>query len=279
MFHSSYCVREHQNLFCLRYIHLQEHRRRIAQHNMGANESTEREAMVEESDDGSSIPSERCVDATQYNPLTVVAASKALPGLFTKMRDVKTTSADFVKYSKRVMTILTEEALAEFPSKMIAIQTPCGPCEGVQTVDLSNVCAVSIVRSGDALVEVVRNIVPEVSVGKILIQRDESHPDKIPELIYSKLPKNTKYVLLCDPMLATGGSALTALDLLTVKYKIPPKNIIFANVICCPEGLEALAKAYPRVRIVTTMVDSHLNNDKYIVPGLGDYGDRFFGTT
>jgi uracil phosphoribosyltransferase len=74
-------------------------------------------------------------------------------------------------------------------------------------------------------------------------------------------------------MLATGGSAIMALDVLTVKYKIPQRNIIFANVICCPEGLTAMAKSYPRVKIVTAMVDSHLNHDKYIVPGLGDYGD------
>jgi uracil phosphoribosyltransferase len=247
---------------------------------MGASESTEEAAsMQEESDVASSLPLETCVDATQYNPLTVVSTSKALPGLVTKMRDVTTSNTDFVKYSKRVMTLLAEEALAEFPSKMITIQTPCGPCEGVQTVDLSSVCAVSIVRSGDALVEVVRSIVPEVSVGKILIQRDESHPDKVPKLFYSKMPKTCTHVLLCDPMLATGGSAIMALDVLTVKYRIPPKNIIFANVICCPEGLEALAQAYPRVKIVTAVVDSHLNDEKYIVPGLGDYGDRFFGTT
>lgn len=266
-------------MFCLRLIHLQEHRRRIAQRRMGANESMEEASTPEEIDVVSSLPLETGFDATQYHPLAVVSTSKALPGLVTKIRDVTTSNADFVKYSKRIMTILAEDALAEFPSQTITVQTPCGPCEGVQTVDLSSVCAVSIVRSGDALIEVVRTIVPEVSVGKILIQRDESHPDKLPKLFFSKMPKSCKYVLLCDPMLATGGSAIMALDVLTVKYKIPPKNIIFANVICCPEGLEALAQAYPRVKVVTAVVDSHLNAEKYIVPGLGDYGDRFFGTT
>jgi uracil phosphoribosyltransferase len=250
---------------------------------MGANESTEEQGEVVVDDKlvpmVPSVDPIPKIDATKFNPLTVVATSKALRGLFTKMRDVRTPSADFVKYSKRAMTILAEEAMAEFPSQSIIIQTPCGPCEGVQTVDLSQVCAVSIVRSGDALLEVVRTIVPEVSVGKILIQRDESHPDKLPKLFYSKLPKKkVKYALLCDPMLATGGSAIMALDVLTVKYKIPQKNIIFANVICCPEGLTAIAQSYPRVKIVTAMVDSHLNHDKYIVPGLGDYGDRYFGT-
>mmetsp|Transcript_2395 Transcript_2395/g.2891 ORF Transcript_2395/g.2891 Transcript_2395/m.2891 type:complete len:239 (+) Transcript_2395:3-719(+) len=219
------------------------------------------------------------VDFTKYNPRVVVCQSNALRGLFTKIRDVHTSNVDFVSYSKRAQTILAEEAIAEFPSEPTEIKTPCGPCSGIKTIDLSSVCAVSIVRAGDALLETVRSIIPEVSVGKILIQRDENHPEKIPKLFYSKLPKRKKYILLCDPMLATGGSAIMSIDLLVKKYEIQPCNIVFANMICCPEGLEALHKSYPGVKIVTAMVDSHLNKQKFIVPGLGDYGDRFFGTT
>mmetsp|Transcript_6961 Transcript_6961/g.10172 ORF Transcript_6961/g.10172 Transcript_6961/m.10172 type:complete len:225 (+) Transcript_6961:65-739(+) len=219
------------------------------------------------------------VDYSIFNSNVLVCQSKALKGLFTKIRDVNTSSQDFVHHSKRAMTLLAEEALAEFPSEENEIQTPCGPCPGVETMDMSTACAVSIVRSGDALLESVRLLVPEISVGKILIQRDESHPEKIPKLFYSKLPKEKKYILLCDPMLATGGSAIMAIDCLTTKYQIDSRNIIFANMICCPEGLRALHKSYPQVKIVTAMVDSHLNEQKFIVPGLGDYGDRFFGTT
>jgi uracil phosphoribosyltransferase len=87
------------------------------------------------------------------------------------------------------------------------------------------------------------------------------------------------YVLLCDPMLATGGSALRALKVLCDDYKVDPAKIIFANVICVPEGLKALTEAYPAVRIVTACIDKGLNEDKFIVPGLGDYGDRFFNST
>ena len=170
--------------------------------------------------------------------------------------------------------------MAELPSEAIKIETPCGPCDGVQTPEAPTICAVSIVRSGDSLLESVRECMPGVSVGKILIQRDESHPDKIPKLYYSKMPPNSnkKHIVLCDPMLATGGSAMMALDILTVKYKIPARRIVFANMICAPEGLKVLAKAYPKVKIVTACIDSHLNDDKFIVPGLGDYGDRFFNT-
>lgn len=178
------------------------------------------------------------------------------------------------------MRLLAEDALAEFPTKKVTIQTPCAPYHGVRSLEASELCAVSIVRSGDALLESVRECIPGMSVGKILIQRDESHPDKIPKLFYSKLPKDAhqKFVLLCDPMLATGGSAIMALDVLVVKYNIAPNRIIFANMICAPEGLRALADAYPRVKIVTACIDSHLNNARFIVPGLGDYGDRFFNT-
>lgn len=250
---------------------------------MGDTESIESQpvSLDDEDEDGSTPVVARSLDpppATEFNPQVVVCQSKALKGLFTKMRDVNTTSAEFVNYSKRAMSILAEEALAEFPSEKVVVQTPCGPCDGEKTMDLTKVCAVSIVRSGDALLEVVRSLVPEITVGKILIQRDESHPDKIAKLFYSKLPKGKKYVLLCDPMLATGGSANMALDVLTVKYKIPARNIIFANMICCPEGLKSLKESYPRVKIVTAMVDSHLNKQKFIVPGLGDYGDRYFNT-
>jgi uracil phosphoribosyltransferase len=116
-------------------------------------------------------------------------------------------------------------------------------------------------------------------VGKILIQRDEDHPQKIPQFYYSKFPKQiaNMYVLLCDPMLATGGSAVAAIQCL-IQHGVNPDKLILANMICAPEGLRILAKQYPMVKIVTASVDETLNEEKFIVPGLGDYGDRFFNT-
>jgi uracil phosphoribosyltransferase len=210
----------------------------------------------------------------------IISQSKAYAGLFTKMRDVNTSSADFVKYSKRAMRLLAEDAIAEFPSRPVQIRTPCGPFAGTQMMNPRNICAVSIVRSGDALLEAVRDCIPECAVGKILIQRDESNPDKPAKLFYSKMPPSLEgmYVLLCDPMLATGGSVLCALDVLVVQYNIKPQNIVFANMICAPEGLERVWKSYPKVKIVTVYVDKKLNEEKFITPGLGDYGDRYFNT-
>mmetsp|Transcript_5264 Transcript_5264/g.10395 ORF Transcript_5264/g.10395 Transcript_5264/m.10395 type:complete len:220 (+) Transcript_5264:52-711(+) len=214
------------------------------------------------------------------HPNLVVSPSKAHMGLFSKMRDEKTSSLDFVTYSKRSMRILAEDALAEFPTESITVTTPCGPCEGVKMLPADRICAVSIVRSGDCLLESVREVEPAVKVGKILIQRDEEHPEKIAKLFYSKLPGDVKdlFVLLCDPMLATGGSAVKALDVLVQQYGVDPTRIIFANMICCPEGLKRLSEDYPMVKIVTACVDEALNEEKFILPGLGDYGDRFFNT-
>jgi len=85
-------------------------------------------------------------------------------------------------------------------------------------------------------------------------------------------------IILCDPMLATGGSAKAAIQVLVNEYNVNTKNIVFANMISCPEGIRAMEESYPDVKIVTACVDEYLNDDKYIVPGLGDYGDRFFNT-
>lgn len=178
------------------------------------------------------------------------------------------------------MRILAEDSLAEFPSEKVDILTPCGPCKGVKSIDPANIVATSIIRSGDALLEAVRDVEPGVRVGKILIQRDESHPDKIAKLYYSKMPPGVEnmYILLCDPMLATGGSAKMAVETLINTHKVDPAKIIFANMICAPEGLKAMADSYPQIKIVTVTIDECLNEDKYIVPGLGDYGDRYFNT-
>eukprot|EP00934_Nitzschia_sp_Nitz4_P007333 Nitzschia sp. Nitz4//scaffold9_size221794//28162//28818//NITZ4_001321-RA/size221794-processed-gene-0.309-mRNA-1//-1//CDS//3329560926//7323//frame0 len=217
---------------------------------------------------------------SEFHPNLVLSPSKAHAVLFTKLRDIKSDSSTFGQYARRSMRLLAEDALAEFPAEVIDIETPCGPCKGLKPIEPSNIVATSIIRSGDALLEAVRDVEPSVRVGKILIQRDEEHPQKIPKLFYSKMPPGVEnmYVLLCDPMLATGGSAKMAIDTLINEHKVDPTKIIFANMICAPEGLKVMAEAYPQVKVVTVTIDDCLNDDKFIVPGLGDYGDRYFHT-
>jgi len=177
------------------------------------------------------------------------------------------------------MRLLAEESIAELPYEDATIQTPCGSYDGtlIKTDDL---CAVSIIRAGDALLESVRECIPGVAVGKILIQRNEKSKAKEAVLSYSKMPPGVEKmnILLCDPMLATGGSAKAAIALLVETYGVKTHKIIFANMITCPEGIQAMKNAYPDIKIVTACIDENLNEDKYIVPGLGDYGDRFFNT-
>jgi len=194
--------------------------------------------------------------------------------------DTSTTSEDFVKYSKRSMRILVEDALAEFPTTPVEVQTPCGTYNGLQPILPTEICAVSIMRSGDALLEAVREVEPACKVGKILIQRNESTKNKQAMLFYSKLPDDiaNMHVMLLDPMLATGGSAMLALKVLCQDFGVDSAKVVFCNMICAPEGLKTLGRAYPNLKIVTAVIDEKLNEEKYIVPGLGDFGDRIYNT-
>jgi len=138
-------------------------------------------------------------------PNVVVSTCKAYHGLFTKIRDVRTSSADFVIYAKRLGRILVEDALTEIPTEEICIETPCGKYDGVITpyIENNNICAVSILRAGNCLLESVLECLPGIQVGYLLIQRNEDSLDKKAGHFYTKLPKdihNNKCVLLCDPM-------------------------------------------------------------------------------
>lgn len=183
------------------------------------------------------------------------------------------------------MRLLAEEAVASLPTISRTVTTPTNaPYKGqlsIADTDPDQCCAVSIVRAGDSLLESVREIAPGIRVGKMWIQRNESSAEK--EAVHSctKLPKGgveDMEIILCDPMLATGGSSCTALRILVDEFGVKPEKIIFANVICCPEGLETVTKEFPQIKIVTCWIDDELNEDKFILPGLGDYGDRFFNT-
>ena len=197
--------------------------------------------------------------------------------LHTTMRDKTSSRHDFVTSSNRVVRLLIEEALALLPAKTKTVETPCGPYDGVELPEESSIVAVSILRAADCMLGEVRNMMPAVAVGKILIQRNEETAE--PVLMYSKLPPSLvdRPILLLDPMLATGGSAVTAVDVLLGKGA-KAQNIIFVNIVAVRDGIAKLATAHPEVQVVTSAIDPILNEKKYIVPGLGDFGDRYFGT-
>ena len=179
------------------------------------------------------------------------------------------------------MTILNEEALARVPSVVTKrVDTATGTYEcGLVDKSTQQLCVVSIVRSGDILLEAIRKLVPGIRVGKILIQRDESSEEKTPVLYYDKLPADISkcFVLLVDPMVATAGSMLCATEVLE-KRGVKINNMMFVSLFACEVGCSNIQKKYPELKMVTLYIDEYLNANKYIVPGVGDFGDRYYGT-
>lgn len=212
-------------------------------------------------------------------PNLQVLKYRALEPLLTKIRDKTTSHMQFKAHADRLMTILAEEGLASCSSKEVTVTTPTGDLfTGRAPAD--SVCAVSVIRAGCSLLQAVISCDPTIAVGKILIQRDESSEDKHPVMYYSKLPPNIATfdnVLVVDPMLGTGGSITMAIKTL-ISAGVDEKRITFLNVLACPEGLNVLFTAYPGVKVVTAGVDRGLNEEKYLVPGIGDFGDRYFNT-
>ncbi|KAJ1328344.1 uracil phosphoribosyltransferase [Batrachochytrium salamandrivorans] len=176
----------------------------------------------------------------------------------------------------RVIRLLVEEALNHLPFVEKSVVTATG-AEYKGLSPLGRICGVSIMRAGESMEKGLRDCCRSVRIGKILIQRDEA--TAMPKLFYSKLSKDiaSRYCLLLDPMLATGGSANKAIEVL-LSHNVKEDHILFVNLICCPEGINAVLAAYPKVRIITAEIDDGLDENKYIVPGLGDFGCRYFGT-
>eukprot|EP01012_Entosiphon_sulcatum_P005812 TRINITY_DN1265_c0_g1_i1.p2 TRINITY_DN1265_c0_g1~~TRINITY_DN1265_c0_g1_i1.p2 ORF type:complete len:220 (+),score=52.84 TRINITY_DN1265_c0_g1_i1:40-699(+) len=215
---------------------------------------------------------------TEHHPNCVVFDSRAATSLLTVLRNKDTPATTFALYADRISRMIGEEALALLATPA-TVTTPCGTFDGLLPPSHDDLCLVSVMRSGDILLDSIRKLCVGVPVGKILLQRDESDPLKRAKLFYCKLPPDIarRRVVLADPMLATGGSAKAAIDsLLAVGVK--PENILFVNIIACPEGLKDLYASWPQIRVLTAAIDSHLNEHKFIVPGLGDFGDRYYCT-
>jgi|TARA_B100001971_G_scaffold48708_1_gene44063 uracil phosphoribosyltransferase len=213
------------------------------------------------------------------NKVTILQ-SRPISYLLNKLRNKNTNNKDFVIYGDRLMKILAEEVLCRLPNiKIGLIETPCGKCNGLINYEHNDISVVSIIRAGDSMLKAFRSIQPDISVGKILIQRDEQSENKDAVLYYKKLPKNisNKIVILVDPMIATGGSALKAISVLLDNGAVE-KQIIFANIISCSDGIANILEKYPNISIITSTIDKQLDNNKYIIPGLGDFGDRYYGT-
>lgn len=196
--------------------------------------------------------------------------------LLTQIRDVNTSMEDFRLASDKLAGLLVAKVMAILPTQNKEIKTPLTNTHGI--VLNCNINLVSIMRSGDALLETYIEHFPQATISKILIQRDETTAE--PNFKYMKLSPSLgpdSIALITEPMIATGGTLSMVINLLKQKG-VREENIIIASVCTAPEGLLSLSQKHPRINVVMSVMDDYLDGKKYIVPGLGDFGDRYFGT-
>lgn len=190
------------------------------------------------------------------------------------LRDINTGSSLFRQLVEEITTLMCFESMRDLPLKDVEVQTPIAKTT-TKMLDGNDIAVVPILRAGLGMVNGVLSLVPTAKVGHIGLYRDEETFE--PHEYYCKLPSNIdeRLIIVTDPMLATGGSAADAIKLIKQRGG---KHIKFMCLIAAPEGIEALTKAHPDVEVYCACVDKKLNDKCYIVPGLGDAGDRIFGT-
>ncbi len=193
----------------------------------------------------------------------------------TILRDKNTGVKEFREAVGEIAALMCYEATRNLPTEEIQIETPVAPAT-CRVLSGKKLAIVPILRAGLGMVDTIISLIPSAKVGHIGLFRDpETH---LPVKYYCKMPPDIseRQVFLVDPMLATGGSVIAAIDILKNEYGC--KSITLMNIIAAPEGIAAVTEAHPDIDLYVTAVDEKLNEHAYIVPGLGDCGDRIFGT-
>ena len=190
------------------------------------------------------------------------------------LRDKNTGMKEFRELIEEITMLLAFESMKDVPTKKIMVETPLETTEQT-VVEEQSVVIVPILRAGLGMVNGIHKLFPTAKVGHIGLYRDEETFE--PQTYYIKLPEGVenKMVILLDPMLATGGSAAAAMQMLKDRGC---KNIRLMSIIGAPEGVKAVAEAHPDCKVFVSTLDRELNDKCYILPGLGDAGDRIFGT-
>ncbi len=189
------------------------------------------------------------------------------------LRDARTQPEEFRREAARISVLIAAEATRDLPTDQITVTTPLGPAPARRIA--ADIVVVPVLRAGLGMLDAMLALFPRARVGHIGLQRDEA--TAIASKYYAKLPPDIgrSLVLVIDPMLATGGSALAALDLLR---QVGARAVRLICIVAAPEGIDAVVRAHPDVAIYTPAVDVGLDDHKFIVPGLGDFGDRLYGT-
>ena len=190
------------------------------------------------------------------------------------MRRKETSSSEFRSLLAEISMLLAYEVTRELPTHEVAAQTPLGPAT-IRLLDGKKIVLVSILRAGNGLLDGMLRILPSARVGHVGLYRDPATLEAVE--YYFKVPHEMEErdAVVLDPMLATGNSAAAAVRRIK---SARPRSIRFVCLLTCPEGLERFHREHPEVPVYTAAIDSHLNDHGYIVPGLGDAGDRLFGT-
>jgi uracil phosphoribosyltransferase len=211
---------------------------------------------------------------TQYSANVHLVDHPLVQHKLTLMRRKDASTSTFRRLLNELAALMAYEVTRDMPTHEVEIETPLETMKS-KVIDGKKLVFVSILRAGNGILEGMLNVVPGARVGHVGLYRDPK--TLVAVEYYFKMPHdmNDRDVIIVDPMLATGNSAIAAVDRLK---ELHPKSIKFVCLLTCPEGINALQKAHPEVPIFTAAIDRQLNDHGYILPGLGDAGDRIFGT-
>ncbi|XP_068842951.1 uridine-cytidine kinase-like 1 isoform X2 [Capricornis sumatraensis] len=209
--------------------------------------------------------------------LSVLKSTPQVRGMHTIIRDRETSRDEFIFYSKRLMRLLIEHALSFLPFQDCMVQTPQGQDYAGKCYAGKQITGVSILRAGETMEPALRAVCKDVRIGTILIQTNQLTGE--PELHYLRLPKDISddHVILMDCTVSTGAAAMMAVRVL-LDHDVPEDKIFLLSLLMAEMGVHSVAYAFPRVRIITTAVDKRVNDLFRIIPGIGNFGDRYFGT-
>ncbi|MCI4395867.1 hypothetical protein PGIGA_G00196950 [Pangasianodon gigas] len=209
--------------------------------------------------------------------LSVMESTPQVRGMHTIIRNRETNRDEFIFYSKRLMRLLIEHALSFLPLKPVSVETPQGTIYEGKRLSGKRITGVSILRAGETMEQALMAVCKDIRLGKILIQTN--HDTGEPELHYLRLPKDISedYVILMDSTVSTGAAALMAIRVL-LDHDVEEDKIFLLSLLMAEMGVHSVAYAFPKVRIITTAVDKKVNDEFHIIPGIGNFGDRYFGT-
>ncbi|NXL75649.1 UCKL1 protein, partial [Leptocoma aspasia] len=234
--------------------------------------------------------------------LSVLESTPQVRGMHTIIRNKDTTRDEFIFYSKRLMRLLIEHALSFLPLKSVTVETPQGTTYEGKRFHRQRITGVSILRAGETMEQALTAVCKDIRLGKILIQTNldtgepevssaaawhtaphcwhlTKHPSFPAQLHYLRLPKEISedYVILMDSTVSTGAAAMMAVRVL-LDHDVQEDRIFLLSLLMAEMGVHSVAYAFPHVHIITTAVDKRVNEEFHIIPGIGNFGDRYFGT-